>query len=85
MRANVPCLFHITVIPIAEAMKEPERFPTVVIIGMAIVTGIYILIATLGYLAYGNLVQAAVIANLPQPNNLTASVQILYSCAIILR
>jgi amino acid permease len=66
-------------------MKEPERFPTVVITGMAIVTGIYILIATLGYLAYGELVQAAVIANLPQPNNVTASVQILYSVAIILR
>ncbi|KAI8577066.1 hypothetical protein K450DRAFT_253500 [Umbelopsis ramanniana AG] len=72
------------VIPIAEAMKEPEKFPRVVIIGMAIVTGIYILIATLGYLAYGELVQAAVIANLPQPSNLTASVQILYSLAIIL-
>jgi amino acid permease len=52
---------------------------------MAIVTGIYILIATLGYLAYGELIQAAVIANLPQPSSLTASVQILYSLAIILR
>jgi amino acid permease len=66
-------------------MKEPERFPLVVTVGMAIVTGIYILVATLGYLAYGDTIQAAVLSNLPQPSNLTSSVQILYSLAIILR
>jgi amino acid permease len=65
-------------------MKEPERFPSVIIIGMSIVTVIYILVSTLSYLAYGDLIQAAVISNLPQPNNLTISVQILYSLAIIL-
>lgn len=65
-------------------MKEPERFPSVIIIGMAVVTIVYITIATLSYLAYGDLIQAAVISNLPQPNNLTTSVQILYSLAIIL-
>jgi amino acid permease len=72
------------VIPIVEAMKEPERFPSVIIIGMSIVTSIYILVATLSYLAYGDLIQAAVLSNLPQPNNLTISVQLLYSLAIIL-
>lgn len=72
------------VIPIVEAMKEPERFPSVIIIGMTIVTTIYILVATLSYLAYGDLIQAAVLSNLPQPNNLSISVQLLYSLAIIL-
>lgn len=65
-------------------MKEPERFPSVIIIGMTIVTTIYILVATLSYLAYGDLIQAAVLSNLPQPNNLSISVQLLYSLAIIL-
>jgi amino acid permease len=65
-------------------MKEPERFPTVIIVGMAVVTTVYITVATLSYLAYGDLVQAAVISNLPQPNNLSISVQLLYSLAIIL-
>ncbi|CAO3671601.1 unnamed protein product [Umbelopsis vinacea] len=72
------------VIPIVEAMKEPERFPTVIIVGMAVVTTVYITVATLSYLAYGDLIQAAVISNLPQPNNLSISVQLLYSLAIIL-
>lgn len=71
-------------IPIVEAMKEPERFPTVIIVGMAVVTTVYITVATLSYLAYGDLIQAAVISNLPQPNNLSISVQLLYSLAIIL-
>lgn len=65
-------------------MKEPERFPTVIIVGMAVVTTVYITVATLSYLAYGDLIQAAVISNLPQPNNLSISVQLLYSLAIIL-
>ncbi|RCI04934.1 neutral amino acid transporter [Rhizopus stolonifer] len=72
------------VLPIADAMKDPRRFPFVVTIGMTIVCSVYILIGTMSYLAYGSHIQAAVVYNLPAQNGLTLSVQCLYSLAIIL-
>ncbi|KAG0167638.1 neutral amino acid transporter [Apophysomyces sp. BC1034] len=76
--------FSFEVIPIVESMKQPERFPFVVTLGMVIVCLIYILIGTLSYLAYGDTIQAAVIYNFPPANRLTITVQLLYSAAIIL-
>ncbi|KAF7730239.1 neutral amino acid transporter [Apophysomyces ossiformis] len=76
--------FSFEVIPIVESMKEPERFPFVVTLGMIIVCLIYILIGTLSYLAYGDQIQAAVIYNFPPADRLTITVQLLYSVAIIL-
>ncbi|KAI8647093.1 transmembrane amino acid transporter protein-domain-containing protein [Parasitella parasitica] len=72
------------VIPIVESMKQPERFPFVVTVGMAIVCSIYILIGAISYMAYGNHIQAAVVYNFPRDNPLTIAVQLLYSIAIIL-
>ncbi|CAO3695601.1 unnamed protein product [Rhizopus stolonifer] len=72
------------VLPIADSMKDPKRFPFVVTIGMTIVCSVYILIGTMSYLAYGSHIQAAVVYNLPAQNALTLSVQCLYSLAIIL-
>ncbi|KAI9282186.1 transmembrane amino acid transporter protein-domain-containing protein [Sporodiniella umbellata] len=61
-------------IPIVESMRRPEKFPFVLTVGMMIVTGIYILIGTLSYLAYGDKIQAS----------LTIAVELLYSLAICL-
>ncbi|KAI9022978.1 transmembrane amino acid transporter protein-domain-containing protein [Phycomyces nitens] len=72
------------IIPIVESMKEPKRFPFVVTLGMIIVCTIYILIATLSYLAYGDTIQAAVIYNFPPGNRLGVAVQLIYAAAIIL-
>ncbi|EIE85902.1 hypothetical protein G6F46_001872 [Rhizopus delemar] len=72
------------VLPIADAMKEPKKFPLVVTLGMMIVCSIYILIGTVSYLAYGEHIQAAVVYNFPLNDPLTISVQCLYSIAIIL-
>ncbi|CAO3644143.1 unnamed protein product [Cunninghamella blakesleeana] len=71
-------------IPIVEAMAEPQKFPIVTILGMVIVCVIYILIGTLSYLAYGDKIQAAVIYNFPPGDRLTISVELLYSLAVML-
>jgi amino acid permease len=65
-------------------MKQPERFPFVVTVGMIIVCSIYILIGGISYMAYGNEIQPAVVYNFPRDDPLTLSVQILYSIAIVL-
>lgn len=71
------------VIPVIEGMKEPEKFPRVLNIGMLIVTLIFILIGIIGYVAFGENVQASVVANLPKVP-LSVTVQLLYSVAMIL-
>lgn len=65
-------------------MERPEKFPFVLTLGMMIVCVIYILIASISYLAYGDTVQAAVIYNFPPENKLTVVVKLLYSLAICL-
>lgn len=72
------------VIPITEAMKEPERFP-------AVLSGVMIFVAllfggagALGYAAYGKDISTVVLVNLPQENRFVNVVQFLYSIAIML-
>lgn len=72
------------VIPIAESMDRPEKFPLVVSLGTVIVCVIYIVVGSMSYLAYGDQIQAAVVYNFPPSNPLTITVQLLYSVAIIL-
>ncbi|KAG1471792.1 hypothetical protein G6F56_001921 [Rhizopus delemar] len=71
-------------IPIVESMKQPEKFPSVLTLGMITVTTIYILIGTLSYLAYGDNIQASVTYNFPSDSKLTIAVELLYSLAICL-
>ncbi|CDH59877.1 amino acid transporter [Lichtheimia corymbifera JMRC:FSU:9682] len=71
------------VISIVEGMKEPRKFPMVLNIGMAIVIGVMVLIGTLGYVAYGENIQASVVANL-KTEPLSVTVQLLYAIAMIL-
>lgn len=71
------------VIPVIEGMKEPEKFPRVLNLGMVIVTLIFILIGVIGYVAFGENTQASVVANLPKVP-LSVTVQLLYSLAMIL-
>lgn len=71
------------VIPVIEGMKQPEKFPSVLNLGMVIVTLIFVLIGVIGYVAYGENTQASVVANLPKVP-LSVTVQILYALAMIL-
>jgi amino acid permease len=71
------------VVPIVEGMKRPEQFPRVLTIGMIICTVVFTLIGTIGYVAYGDITQASIVANIPRVP-LSTAVQILYACAMIL-
>lgn len=64
-------------------MKDPKKFPMVLNIGMLICTLVFTLIGAIGYIAYGDITQASVVANLPRIP-LSITVQILYAIAMIL-
>jgi amino acid permease len=72
------------VIPIAESMAEPERFPRVL---SRVMIGVMILFTgagTLAYSAFGSNIQTVVLVNLNQEAKLVQTVQFLYSIAILL-
>ncbi|KAG1413654.1 hypothetical protein G6F58_007367 [Rhizopus delemar] len=71
------------ILPIVEGMKHPEKFPRVVSAGICISTLVFMLIGAMGYSAYGDITQASVVSNLPRVP-LSTTVQVLYSCAMIL-
>ncbi|KAL0095500.1 transmembrane amino acid transporter protein-domain-containing protein [Phycomyces blakesleeanus] len=70
------------VVPIVEGMKKPEKFPLAVNIGMGIITVVFIIIGTIGYVAFGDQTKASVIFNLPQ-TALSSTTQIVYSCGML--
>ncbi|KAF8943071.1 neutral amino acid transporter [Haplosporangium gracile] len=72
------------IIPITESMAEPEKFPRVLAITMTIVTAIFASVGALCYSAFGSNVQTIVLMNLPVTGGMTITVELLYSCAIIL-
>ncbi|KAI8364606.1 transmembrane amino acid transporter protein-domain-containing protein [Blakeslea trispora] len=70
------------VVPVVEAMKEPEKFPRVLNWGMIISTVVFTFIGLIGYLAYGQNTASNVVTNFPA-EPLSVAVQILYAVAII--
>ena len=74
---------NFVVIPILEGMKEPDKFPMVMNLGLPIVACIFILIGAIGYSAFGDTTYASVVANLPAVP-LSTAVQLLYALAMIL-
>ncbi|KAI8092619.1 transmembrane amino acid transporter protein-domain-containing protein [Halteromyces radiatus] len=72
------------VVPIIQGMKEPEKFPRVLTLGMIICTCLFVLIGTLGYVAFGENTHASVVSNLPPQNGLSVTVQLFYAIAMIL-
>ncbi|KAI8089753.1 transmembrane amino acid transporter protein-domain-containing protein [Halteromyces radiatus] len=71
------------VVPMIEGMKDPSKFPRVLTIGMIICTLVFTLIGTIGYVAFGDTIQASIVANLPR-EPLSITVQLLYAIAMIL-
>ncbi|ORZ16349.1 transmembrane amino acid transporter protein-domain-containing protein [Absidia repens] len=71
------------VVPIIEGMKDPNKFPRVLTIGMIICTVVFTMVGTIGYIAYGDTIQASIVANLPR-GPLSITVQLVYAIAMIL-
>ncbi|KAI8967884.1 transmembrane amino acid transporter protein-domain-containing protein [Mycotypha africana] len=71
------------IIPIAESMKEPKRFPKVLSGTMLFITLLFISIGLLSYLAFGEDVQTVILLNLPNTSTVS-TIQSLYAIAICL-
>ncbi|GAA5821549.1 hypothetical protein JCM11251_000903 [Rhodosporidiobolus azoricus] len=72
------------IIPVQEAMAEPQKLPKVL---TGVMIGVMVLFAgggTLSYLTYGEKIQTVVFVNLPQTDRLVNASQFLYSLAILL-
>ncbi|KAF9436626.1 neutral amino acid transporter [Entomortierella beljakovae] len=72
------------IIPITESMAEPEKFPRVLAITITIVSMIFCSVGALCYSSFGNKIQTIVLLNLPVDEGMTITVEIIYTCAIIL-
>ncbi|BFZ55685.1 hypothetical protein PYCC9005_002726 [Savitreella phatthalungensis] len=72
------------IIPITQAMRQPEKFPAALGGVMLFITILFTSIGALSYAAFGSRTQTVILSNLPQGNRFVNSVQLLYSLAILL-
>lgn len=72
------------IIPIQDSMRYPEKFPIVLGLVIVTITILMNLVAVIGYLAYGENTNTAILLNLPQSNIFVNFIQFFYSLAILL-
>ncbi|EJD45960.1 hypothetical protein AURDEDRAFT_113873 [Auricularia subglabra TFB-10046 SS5] len=72
------------VIPITDAMAEPEKFPAALTGVMFFLTALFGGAGALAYAAYGSDVQTVVLVNLPAESKFVQAVQFIYAIAILL-
>lgn len=72
------------IIPVQDSMKHPEKFPLVLGLVIGAATVLFVTIATLGYLSYGQNTETVILLNLPQGNLCVNLIQFFYSLAILL-
>lgn len=72
------------IIPVQESMRNPEKFPRVLLVVMIIITVIFTVMGAISYAAYGSKTETVVLLNLPQDDKMVNGVQFLYSVAILL-
>lgn len=72
------------IIPIQSGMKNPEKFPKVLGVVMAVVTVVMVSIGALSYAAFGSGTKTVILLNMPQDSKVVNGVQFIYSLAILL-
>ncbi|KAG6902826.1 hypothetical protein C0995_010711 [Termitomyces sp. Mi166 len=72
------------IIPIADSMREPYKFPALLTGVMAFVTILFGGAGALGYLTFGSKVETVVLVNLNSNSEIVQIVQFLYALAILL-
>jgi proton-coupled amino acid transporter len=78
-----PFKADISVIPITESMKEPQKFPRALTGVMITVALLFTSFGVLGYSAYGSDIQTVVLVNLPQEEKFVQASQFLCKSQII--
>ncbi|KAJ3345652.1 neutral amino acid transporter [Entophlyctis luteolus] len=71
------------ILPIAESMKEPQKFPRVLTFCVIVIGITFMVIGASGYLAFGLKVETVVFLNMPK-SDFVLTLQFFYALAIIL-